>query len=547
MAWQGTGGRRFLMGALWLTGAGIVSKFLGAFYRIPLARILGSEGVGLYQMVYPIYTVALSLATAGLPVAISVLVAQRAIHGDHRGAYRVFLASFGLLFGLGCGATYLMVHYAPFLARGVLQDERTMFSLWAIAPAVLLTALMAAFRGYFQGYQHMIPTALSQVAEQLVRVGTILWLSLYLLGYGVDVAAAGATFGAVTGGIAGLVVLGGFFYYWQRQTHGGIPRKNLFDDESAAAEAAPPVVHSKSIFGLWKDLLILSLPISLGGLVTPIMQTVDAVLIPRGLQLAGYTASQAASLFGEFSGMAASLVGLPSIVTGAVGASLVPVISALWNRGDRPLAMERYLSSVRIVALLSWPAAAGLVALAEPIGALLFHAPGSALPMVWLAPTILSSALYQVVTSGLQGMGRTAFPVVALIIGTVLKVGSNIVLMPRWGLLGAAVGSNVGFLVAAILVLWYIRIQSGVSFPWSAALLKPFVAATMMAGYALVGVPYLTNMVGPWSGLALSMITSSIIYGLTLLAIGGIQAVDLAMIPRVGPRLASWHRQFWGA
>ncbi|MZP29300.1 oligosaccharide flippase family protein [Heliobacterium undosum] len=572
-SWWTSGGQRLLTGALWLTGAGIVSKFLGAFYRIPLARILGSEGVGLYQMVYPVYTVALSLATAGLPVAISVLVAERATRGDHPGAYRFFLASFWLLLVLGCCATLLLLAYAETIAHVVLRDGRTLYSLWAIAPAVLLTALMAAFRGFFQGYQQMAPTALSQVVEQIVRVGIILAVSGIMVRYGVDVGAAGATSGAVAGGMAGLAVLWLFFYAWRRKVHSG--HYSAGQAEAAAAWAGPTdrfrlgrafpngmagsmadrlagafrgaFWGGADLLAMWKSLLVLSLPISLGGLVIPLMQTVDAALIPRGLQAAGFSAPQAAALFGEFSGMAAALVGFPIIVTGAVSASLVPAIASAWKGGNSLVAVERYRSAMRLSSMLAWPAAFGMAALAAPICEMLFHAPGATEPLLWLAPTIIPTAFYQVASAGLQGMGRTAFPVFALALGAALKVVCNLILLPRWGLIGAAAGSNGAFLLSALMVLAYIGWRGGFSFPWGAALLKPALAATMMAGYAISGAPYLTSLAGGWIGLALSVATAGIVYGLTMLAIGGIQEKDLALLPRVGPRLAAWHRRFWGA
>ncbi|ABZ83837.1 stage v sporulation protein b [Heliomicrobium modesticaldum Ice1] len=566
-SWWTSGGQRLLTGALWLTGAGIVSKFLGAFYRIPLARILGSEGVGLYQMVYPVYTVALSLATAGLPVAISVLVAERATRGDHPGAYRFFLASFWLLLTLGCGATLLLLAYAETIARVVLRDDRTLYSLWAIAPAVLLTALMAAYRGFFQGYQQMAPTALSQVVEQIVRVGIILAVSGILVRYGVDIGAAGATSGAVAGGMAGLAVLWLFFYAWRRSgpysagqaeaavawTGSADPFRlgRAFPSGMAGAPLAGALRGAlrggADLLAMWKSLLVLSLPISIGGLVIPLMQTVDAALIPRGLQAAGFSAHQAAALFGEFSGMAAALVGFPIIVTGAVSASLVPAIASAWKGGNSLAAIERYRSAMRLSSMLAWPAAFGLAALAAPICEGLFQAPGAAEPLLWLAPSIIPTAFYQVASAGLQGMGRTAFPVFALALGAALKVVCNLILLPRWGLIGAAAGSNGAFLLSALLVLAYIGWRGGFSFPWGAALLKPALAATMMAGYAISGAPYLTSVAGGWIGLALSVATAGIVYVLTMLAIGGIQERDLALLPRVGPPLAAWHRRFWGA
>ncbi|QGG48710.1 polysaccharide biosynthesis protein [Heliorestis convoluta] len=535
-----------MTGALWLTAAGVISKFLGAFYRIPLARILGPEGVGLYQMAYPLYTMVLNLATAGLPVAISVLVARKSAQGDHSNALRIFTASFWLLFVLGLGATYLLYMYAEVLAVRILKDERAIYSLWAVAPAIFLASMMAAIRGYFQGYQQMMPTALSQVAEQLVRVGTILLLTIFLMDKGIELAAAGATFGAVTGGLAGLMVLLFLFYRWK----GNLSfRSSVYHNEmirEVAMTRSEALQGKSSYLSLWKSLLLLSMPIALGGLVTPVMQTVDAVLIPRGLQLTGYTAPEAAAMFGEFSGMATVLIFLPTMVTGAVGSSLVPAISSAWSAGNQQLARENYVTALRLVTIISWPAAVGLAVLALPICTLLFHAPGAASSLTWLAPAVVFTAFYQVATAGLQGMGRTFFPVIALALGAFIKGAFNLWALPVYGLAGAAVGSNVAFGLAALMTVSYLHWRSPFGFSWLFTLFKPAVAATIMGVYAATMLPYLTDWLGPWPGLLLVVLSSGLVYLMTLLAVGGLRSSDLAALPRVGPKLAQWQRRFWG-
>ncbi|MGB9791464.1 MAG: oligosaccharide flippase family protein, partial [Thermacetogeniaceae bacterium] len=200
-------GESFLGGAFVLTLAGIIVKALGAFYRIPFTRIVGSEGIGLYQMAYPVYTTLLALSTTGIPVAVSLLVAERGACGDRAGARQVFRLSFALLFFLGLLLSLLLFWAAPGIAGGVLGDPRASYPLMAIAPAVFIFSLVSAFRGYFQGWRLMWPTAVSEVIDQVVRVATVLWAAVSLVGRGVELAAAGAAFGAVTGGCASLLVL----------------------------------------------------------------------------------------------------------------------------------------------------------------------------------------------------------------------------------------------------------------------------------------------------------------------------------------------------
>jgi stage V sporulation protein B len=201
-------GQSFLGGAAWLAAAGIVSKILGAAFRIPLARLIGSEGMGLFGMAYPLYTMILALSTAGIPVAISKLVAEKMALNESEGATAVFKVANRFLFISGTFFAVLTAVLAwIFVVGGVIRDPRALWPLLAIAPAVLLVAINSVSRGYFQGFQDMRPTAVSQVVEQLLRATTALALGYLLLPYGLEFATAGATFGAVTGSIGAGVVL----------------------------------------------------------------------------------------------------------------------------------------------------------------------------------------------------------------------------------------------------------------------------------------------------------------------------------------------------
>ena len=197
----------FLKGAMVLSIAGAISKIMGAIYRIPLARLIGGEGMGLYQMAYPIYTTILSLATAGVPVAISVLVSRKETQGYAGDSRKIFRVSLLILLVFGFLLTLLVMQSASFIANSVLKEPRAYYPILAVAPAIFFAGLMSVFRGYFQGHQSMIPTAVSQVIEQLFRVTAVLILAILLFPRGLEYAAAGATFGAVVGGVIGLLVL----------------------------------------------------------------------------------------------------------------------------------------------------------------------------------------------------------------------------------------------------------------------------------------------------------------------------------------------------
>ena len=166
----------FLQGAFILTLAGLIVKLLGALYRLPLARIIEDEGMGLYQMAYPIYITLLSISTAGIPTAISKMVAEKRALGQYRESHRVFKISLFILTIIGLSFTVILLFISRFLADNILANSKAYYPLISIAPAIFFVSIMSAFRGFFQGMQTMTPSAISQIAEQLGRVVAVfLW------------------------------------------------------------------------------------------------------------------------------------------------------------------------------------------------------------------------------------------------------------------------------------------------------------------------------------------------------------------------------------
>ncbi len=496
----------FLRGALVLALAGFFVKLLGAVYRIPFTRLVGSEGIGLYQMAYPIYAGLLALATAGFPVAVSLLVAERVTCGDRAGARRVFLVSLFFLSAAGLVLSLLLVGIAPWLAACLLGERRATLPLVAVAPALFLVAAASAFRGYFQGWQVMWPTALSEVGEPVVRVATGFWAASRVGPLGVGGAVAGATFGACTGGAAGLAFLLAVFWFWER---GSSPRERTWS-------FFPPPAPSRA---LTVRLLSSALPISASYLVMPLAQALDALVIPKRLQGIGYAPEAATAAFGELSGMAGTLVYLPAIFTSSLASSLAPSLAALAAHGGDG-ARGRLEAAVRFTVILCFPASLGLAVLATPLTTLIFASPGAGRITAWLAPAAFFAGLQQVTTGALQGLGSPWRPVGNLFAGCLVKLCCNYFLVgiPLLGVRGAAVGSILGFLVAAFLNFRELRLLVGYRGP-AFFLPRPILAATIMAA-----------ALEPLRGLALGFGEAAA----TLVAVGGGFSVYFALLLLMG-------------
>lgn len=515
----------FLGGASILAAAGIISKVFGAVYRIPLARLIGAEGMGLYGMAYPLYTMILALSTAGIPVAISKLVAEKLAQEKPREARQVFRVALEALFALGLGFSLLLFGLVHFMVgRGFLRDARAFWPVVAISPAVFLVAVVSVLRGFFQGQQNMLPTAASQVLEQLLRAGTALLLGYLLIRRGVEFAAAGAAFGAVTGAAGALAVL---LWYMRRE--------GLTFGERVEPGARRMILHT--VFRL-------AVPVSLAGLVMPIIQNLDVVIVPRRLEVAGYGVHEATALFGQLSQMAATLINLPTIITVALSVSLVPAISAAVAGGDKAVLKARMETALRLTVLLELPAFVGLFVLARPIMALLYDLPAAGAVLAALSASCLFLGLHQTTSGILQGLGRTDIPVRSLVVGAAVKVLLTYILtaVPALGIRGAALGTVATFAVAALLNA--LAIERLVGFPWNARelVVKPVAAAIIMAACVRIGYRLLLPLLGTSLTTLLAIGIGVASYGPALVVVRAVRPEDLELLPGPGRTVARYLR-----
>lgn len=512
-----------LRGALILSAAGLISKVLGALYRIPFSHMVGQEGIGLYQMAYPIYTMLLAISTAGIPVAISKMIAECIARGDYQAPKKILSVSlvFLALFGALCSAMLLLS--ARFIADWILRDPRAYYPLSAIAPAILLVSIMAVFRGYFQGLQRMGPTAASQIIEQVFRVTTVLAGAYFFLPMGATYTSAIATFGAATGAFAGVVLL---WLIYINDRNGYNKKKNTRTISTGSVIAR---------------LVTLAFPISLAGLVMPLMQTIDAVIVPMRLQSMGVSVAKATGLYGQLTGMAGTLVNLPTIVTLALATSLVPAVSRAMAAKNYYQLHKQTGGAVRISIMICLPAATGLALLADPLSSLLFACPEAASPLQYLAPGALFLGLHQATSGILQGLGKTFIPVRNLLIGAIFKLAANYYLtaIPLLGIKGAALGTVIGFMVASWLNFRSVVKCIGWNLEVRDHLLKPVLAATIMGMAVIFCQSYLAAYVSLSKVLGISVLGGFLVYGFVLLVTGGIKRNDLSLIPWFGTNLAS--------
>lgn len=515
----------FLQGTLILTIAGMVVKIIGSLNWIILSRVLGGEGIGLYQMAFPIYLLALSLSSAGIPVAISIITAEKIALQDYRGANRVFTVSLGLLTMSGLALSMLVYFGAGWLIEeGIIRDGRAYPAILALAPAIFLVTLLSSFRGYLQGWQMMTPTAVSQIVEQLFRVGTMLVFAALLLPQGIEYAAGGASLGAGFGAAAGLAVL--IYYYFRLQRR--LPE---------AGQSQTITVESST--SLIRRMLYLALPVSLSSLMLPLVSNLDLFIVPLRLEEAGYTVEQATEHFGYLTGMAVPLVNLATLITAALSTALVPAMATAGSAGNEQLARQKVGAAIRLTNLVTIPAAVGLAIVATPVAAAVYHAPQAGAVVQVVAAGVYMLGIHQVTTGILQGMGHTALPLINMGIAAVVKVILNwqLVAIPSLGILGAGWATNADFGVAAMLNLIFVYRYSRFSIPVKGML--KILAATAVMGILLFVVNELViGQVSALLAILADISVAVVVYGILLLLLGELTEQDILRIPVIGRRLA---------
>lgn len=523
---------KFLQGAFTLTLAGIVVKIIGSVNRILLSRLLGGEGIGLYQMAYPIYLLALSISSAGIPVAISIIVAEKVALHDFRGANRVFRISLTLLSITGLLFTFILYFAAGWLVEEhFVRDPRAYYAIAALAPAIFFVTILSSYRGYFQGLQMMTPTAVSQIFEQLVRVLMMVFLAFYLLPAGLEYAAAGASFGAGPGAFAGLSVL--LYCYWRHRA--------VLKEQIAAQTVQKQEAGSRIIIRI----ISLALPISLANIMLPIVSSIDLLIVPARLEAAGYTVNQATELFGYLTGMAVALVNVPTILTGSLSASLVPAISEAFTLKDHRGIYRRVAMAMRFANLITIPSFVGMCLLATPISQMLYDTPNAGMPIAILSGGVIMLGIHQVTTGVLQGLGHTAIPLANMMIAAVVKMMMSWTLtaMPFLGIKGAAWATNVDFAMAALLNMYFVHRYIGFCIDRKETIIT--IAASVIMGGAVL-VTYDVVMLNTFHNTIATLISvgvGAIVYSIALLLLGGIQQHDIEKLPKAGNKVAFFLRK----
>ena len=449
-----TKGQNYMHGAAILTVGVIIMKILGFFYKIPLGNLLGDRGYSMFTSAYNIYFIFFTLATAGLPVALSRLVAEADANGRAKQEQKLFRVALVTFTVLGLLFASVMFFFPRFLSEQILHNPPAWRGVRAMAPAILLVCMVSAYRGYCQGNGNMLPTTVDEVLEVLFKViaGLVITVLVLRSCEGSPDALSKGSAGAIVGVSVGTLV-SLLYMIWYKHRHyailaapytAGIHDPNDVPEDDDLVDPAPTIV--KNIFSIGG-------PIALGACVLALLNLADSGLTMGRLQsAAGFDEPTAQTLYGVY-GKAQTLFNLPAAFITPLTISIVPAISAARASGNRLGAGKVSEDSMRISALISIPMGVGLAVLSAPIMETLYpgsHEAGpSLLAVMGVASFFVCILLME--NAILQASGREKLTMVTLITGGVVKVLINwfLVARPEINIYGAPVGTLASYFVMA--------------------------------------------------------------------------------------------------
>lgn len=557
-----------LSSAMILVASTIIVKIIGVLYKIPITNTIGIEGLGYFESAYNIYIPIYSIALAGLPVAISRMVAHYSALGRFRDIRKVQKIAFRLFFISGFLGMLLILLIAYPYSSFLVKIPKLFPLLIVLAPSVLMCTLMSSYRGYYNGLRNMYPSAVSEVVEAVFKAAFGIWLSKLVVNrallnfhagnpvFGQIVASeqeaitAAAPYSAVAA-IAGVTistVLALLFL---------VLRHRIVGDKITRAElrAAPRPEESEKIA---KKLLAIALPIVLSSLIvnltnlidsTTLLNRLDAVVAEnRDVIYSMYADSfslvsvekESMFLYGAYS-IALTFKNILPTLSMTLGVSVIPVLAEAWTLKDRPRIKRSIESVLRVTMLISLPAGFGMAALAEPIIRLLYRSSNEAIAglpisrpsMIIFGIFAFAIATSQPTTSMLQGLGRTDIPLYSSTIGAILKIALNFVLIsiPRINIFGALISTIVCYLVMVIINYTSLIKITKVRPNMLQIFFKPLFCALLCAVTAWLTYSGLSMVINPNVATLIAIGMAVLVYGLSLLYTRTITKSEVKMLP----------------
>ncbi len=526
--------RLFLSGVLILTFSNILIKVIGLTLKIPLSHLLGDDGMAYYNVAYDIYVWFYMISTAGLPVAISILISESRAKGNFREAKRIFRITLILFIVIGLTGMAIMILGAKGFAEAYkFPDAYT--AIQAIAPTLFLICVSSAIRGYFQGYQNMLPTAVSQIIEALGKLTIGIALAKYALsqGYSLPVVASYTILGLTIG-----VGFGMLFLCVSKLTFNSVP----YDEEFAIPDGDSLPV--RKIGELLKLIIITAVPITLSSSVMSFTNMIDGMILSRRLQGIGYTEDYTRTLFGNYKTLAVSMFNMPPALVYPISYSTVPLLSAAVAQNDRSRVKFISHSILKTASLITVPCAFGMAALSEPILKLLFAESSASLAapkLSVLAISIIPVGMLSMTNAMLQAHKYERKPIISMLVGSVVKLAASYILIgiPAVNIYGAPIGTFLSYLSIVLVNFYFVKKYLFITPRIGDIIIRPAAAGLVCAAAAYGSYYYVFDRIIPQKPATLCAIGfAGIVYVLAIFLMRCISEEDIRLLPK-GDRIYS--------
>jgi len=512
----------FLQGALILLAAGLLNRVLGFVPRIALPRMIGAEGVGLIQLVFPFTIVLLTVISGGIPLAVAKLVAEAEARGDRPAVRAIVRTSLTLSLGIAFVAVAACLLLSDFIATRIMTDARVHAAFLTMIPVLPLVAVSSVWRGYFQGKQNMIPTAMSQTAETAFRVVCTVLFAWMFLPYGLEIAAAGGVLGMVAGECAGLIAL------WIHRIREREPRAE--PDKPVEAVGDPFARERKKAL---RSVLHTAVPVTGSRMIGSLSYLLESILTVRSLTIAGVTAAGATAQYGALQGMVIPLLLLPGALTYSLAVSLVPSLSEAASRGDWPAIHARLYQSMRLAVVTGAPFVVLLGLMAGPVCKLLYGDDSMADMLRWMAPLAIFLYMQAPLQAALQALNRPGTALFNTFAGAAVKLILIVQLAtkPEFGIVGAVVAIGVNMMFVTL--LHWISVARLTGFRMRALDLLKVALAMLLMSAATLRIWTLEPMDGNVANLAVSGLLGIAVYLALLVVLKLVERDELARIGRL--------------
>ncbi len=516
----------FFSGVVVLTVANLLVKAIGLLFKIPMNKVVGDTGMGYYTSAYTIYTFFYMISTSGLPIAVSILISESRTKGQLRQIKKIFRTTVALFFAIGLVGMLAMIFGADSFAS-MLKASPTSACIMAIAPTLFFICISSALRGYFQGFQQMVPTAASELIEALCKLAVGIVLALYAIdqNYPIHIVAAYAAFGLTIGAGLGMIFLciSKLLFKETRYTAEFVEIAGVSDETTPTSKILARLVK-------------VALPITISASVMSLTNMIDMVIVQRLLQETGMSQLEATTVYGNYTTLAVPMFNLPPVLVYPISAAIIPLLSVAHSQGDKKRTRTIMESALRVAVLIGVPCAFGMSALARPILSLFFRVESSvemAYPLLrLLAPSSLFVCILSITNAILQACGKERKPVISMLCGAVVKVVSNYFLIQIIGMRGTPISTFLCYLTVTCLNFRFVSKYADIVPNIRRVFLRPFICGLLCAATALGSYALVSRFTGNTVSTLVAIACAGIVYLFLIFFTGAVVAEDVRLLPK---------------